>query len=75
MSLFPRLKTEIEVVHKKLRTDVKTFAEEVLSDIQKKHDLWEQKVSVITFSKNFESFSGRERTPSSIFTSSTRRLN
>jgi len=39
-----RLKTEIEAVHAKLWTDVKTFGEEVLSDIQKKHDLWEQKV-------------------------------
>ena len=58
--LVSRLKTEIEVVHAKLGTDVKTFAEEVLSDIQKKHDLWEQKVSIITFCKNFESFSGRK---------------
>lgn len=39
-----RLKMEIELVHGRLWTDVKTLAEEVLSDIQKKHDLWEQKV-------------------------------
>ena len=55
-----RLETGIEVVHAKLWTDVKTFGEEMLSDIQEKHDLWEQKVSVITFCKNFESFSGRK---------------
>ena len=42
-----RLKTEIEVVHAKLCTDVKTLGEEVLSDIQKKHDLWEQKLGKI----------------------------
>ena len=53
-----RLKTEIEAVRAKLWTDVKTFGEEVLSDIQKKHDLWEQKVSIITFRKNLKLFSG-----------------
>ena len=53
-----RLKTEIEAVHAKLWTDVRTFGEEVLSDIQKKHDLWEQKVSIITFRKNLKLFSG-----------------
>ena len=47
-------------MHGRLWTDVKTFGEEMLSDIQEKHDMWEQKVRIITFSKNFESFSGRK---------------
>ena len=39
-----RLERKVEVVHEKWSTDVKTLCGEMLAEVEKKHNIWEQEV-------------------------------
>ena len=40
-----RLEREVETAHEKLSTDVKTLCGEMLAEVEKKHNIWEQEVT------------------------------
>ena len=42
---YSRIKKEIETVHERLSTNIKTRCEEMLAEVEKKHNVWEEEVT------------------------------